>query len=252
MKTTILIQFLYLLLLVTSCSLKETGSDSQVKKVMTLEEVLFEKQTEPVSLSLAIVDDISGSYTLNPESRDIVILKKFFGMHSGREILGYTNITEDSYTPILRWTSLSLIEDDKNKTVNPWIESEKSGKQLETEINLKIDSLNESSFKAFESKMKTKVERPVAMRSDVVSALKRATTFLNESPQNPKVMVVCSDFKDTYKQAIKFDKSIKLLIVGNVDSIIVKRCTGLNPTDYSVFESYEEAFNSIVQLNNSK
>ena len=246
MKTKILIQFLSLLLLVTSCSLKETGNDSQVKKAMTLEEVMFEKQTEPVSLSLALIPDITGSYTTNPESIDLKILKSFFETHVGREILGYTNVKENSYTPILRWTSLSSVQDDKNKPVNPWIDSEKTGKQVETETNLKIDSLNESSFKVFESRMKSKIERPVAKRSDVVSALKRATTFLNEAPKSPKVMVVCSDFKDTYKQTFKFDKSIKLIMVGNVDSVIVKRCTGLNPTDYSVFESYEEAFNSIV------
>lgn len=229
------------------------------------------QQSQPVSLAIAIVNDISGSYRLNPESFDLNVLYQAFPACKGRIVIGYTLITEDSYTPILRYSYTPFIplipqesiqQDVKEaRRDNPWIQREKktnndprndiqrANHHIDS-LNSVIDSLNRISFASFSSKIDDKLNRPIARRSDVIGALRRASTFLGEFDDCPRILMVCSDFKDNINnnQSMTLDTAITLFIVGsNVDPKDVKSATGMEKSGYRLFESYEEALNQMIR-----
>ncbi|MEI6681653.1 MAG: hypothetical protein WCO44_03445 [Bacteroidota bacterium] len=253
MKHTIHLLFMALILAsVISCSTREDlrVPEASDKTHHNPDSILLSRQTSETSLAIAIVDDISGSYTLNPECRNTDILSRYFALKPGRKVLGYTNIQEDSYTPILRYNYIPKIANGKNQTANPWITNEQDTDSIIIGVNAMIDSLNTLSYKKFREKVEEKLNRKPANRSDVVNAIKRATTFLNEfagCSGAKKIMIVLSDFFDTNGHRIKADTSITLYIVGsNIIPSKVKDVTGLDNGSYRVFESYEEVFNDII------
>jgi|GEM_PF-4163040 len=250
MKTVTIILLMLMVALLNSCNLFETNQQNTPPvSSYTLDSLLLVKQTEAVMLSIILIDDISGSYTLNPESRNTDILFKLFKTHKGRELLGYTTITEDSYTPIIRLSYLDYPNQSSSKP-NMWIDKQVNNYYTEQHLSQMIDSLNSVEVEKFNENVKVKLDRPVARKSDVMLALQRGSTFLNESPKANKIMIVCSDFKDTFRRTIDLDTSIQLFIVGHAPPDDVKRVTGRIPGSYSMFESYEEAFNRIVQMYN--
>lgn len=221
------------------------------EQLATSNELVSQQQFQsPVSIALAVVNDISGSYRLDPASLDFDVLYKAMPSCQGRVVLGYTHIDEDSYTPIIRYNHIPLlIEAPKNRDkTNAWIQSEETmpDNNVYNHVNTTIDSLNKTSLAVFSGKVAEKLNRNTARRSDVVFALKRSTTFLNEFLGCPRILIVCSDFKDTYGRSMSLD-SITLFIVGsNVLPKDVKAATGID-SGYRLFESYEEAFNQIAQ-----
>ena len=172
----------------------------------------------------------------------------------GRFVIGYTNIVEDSYTPITRlsytpYLSVEPLQEESSKRPNPWISSENKTNELAVyqRANKIIDSLNNVALVSFKSQVNEKLNRPIAMRSDVIGSLKRAATFLNEFQGCPRILIVCSDFKDTYGQSMVLDPTINLFIVGsNVNPKDVKAATGVEKSGYRLFESYEETINEII------
>ncbi len=250
MKTKLFYPMFLVAVLVSSCNLFEAGKQNSVPvSVRTIDSLLLIKRSEAVKLSIVLVDDISGSYTLRPESRDIDILLKLFKARNGRKLLGYTTITEDSYTPIVR---LSYLDNPEPEGSNPNMWIDKQVKEYYTRQYLKqvVDSLNDVEVSKFNQNVIKKLDRPVAKRSDVVLALQRAYMFLKETSTADKVLIVCSDFKDTYGRTLNLDARVKLFIVGNANPSDIKKCTGRDIGSYAMFESYEEAFNKTVQLYN--
>ncbi|MDR0231401.1 MAG: hypothetical protein LBI82_04705 [Dysgonamonadaceae bacterium] len=222
------------------------------EQLATHDKLLSKQQFQsPVSIALAILNDITGSYRLNPESLDFDVLYKAMPSCPGRVVLAYGHINEDSYDPLIRLNHIPqlLIETPKsNKKINPWIQSETMfDNNVYNHVNTAIDSLNKASLAIFSSKVADKLNRNTARRSDVVFALKRASTLLNEFSGCPRFLIVCSDFKDTFGRSMNLDSSINLYVVGsNVDSRDVKAATGIG-SGYRLFESYEEALHQISQ-----
>lgn len=250
MKAKIFYPIIMVAVLISSCNLIETGKqNATLVNSQTIDSLILVKQTEPVTLSIALLDDISGSYCLSPVSRDFNILVQLFKTSKGRELLGYTTITENSNSPIVR---LSYLDSPITAKSNPnfWIDRQVKDYYTSKYLGQIIDSLNDAELSRFNQEIQKKLDRPIADESDVVLALSRANMFLNESPKANKVMVVCSDFKDTYKRKIDINPEIQLFIIGVADPKDIKKCTGRESGSYFLFESYEEAFFRIVQLFN--
>jgi len=256
--------FIILLALITSaCSesnLEQTQTGITAEQQSKVHDLILTQQFQSVSLAIGIVNDISGSYRINPESLDFDILFKTMPSCQGRVVVGYTHIDEDSYDPIIRYNYIPLLQTEmpkSNDKTNAWIESEKTkpDNNVYNHVNQTIDSLNMASLALFSNKVAEKLNRNTARRSDVVFALKRASSFLCEFSDCPRILVVCSDFKDTYKRSMNLDPSITLFVIGsNVLPRDVKASTGIDPTGYRLFESYEEALNHIAKyyMYNSK
>ena len=253
--------FILLALTISACSesnLEQTQTGIPAEQQSGFHDLLLTQQLQPVSLAIGIVNDISGSYRLNPESLNFDMLFKTAPYCQGRVVFGYTHINEDSYDPIVRYNYIPLLQTEmlkSNDKTNAWIESEKRKPDniIYNHVNNFIDSLNMASFTLFSDKVAQKLNRTTAKRTDVVFALRRASSFLCEFSECPRILVVCSDFKDTYGRSMNLDSSITLFVIGsNVLAKDVKKSTGI--ADYRLFESYEEAFNYIAKnyMYNSK
>lgn len=250
MKTAKLLSILLMIASMSSCNLFESvQKDTPPVSTFTIDSLLLVKRTEATTLSVVLIDDITGSYALRPESRDMDILFSFFGALKGRKLLGYTTITEDSYSPIVRLAYLDVPQKTNSKH-NMWKDSEVINFYTEQYLTNIIDSLNGVEVSKFKAEVARKLDRPIARRSDVALALQRASMFLNESPTAKRVMIVCSDFKDTFGRSIRIDPEIQLFIVGHSNPEDIKRFAGREPGTYTLFECYTEAFHRIVQMYN--
>jgi hypothetical protein len=211
---------------------------------------LLQQQTLPVSITIGIADDISGSFTLSPQKRELADLLNFFQVHPGRELIGYTTIEDNSYTPIIRYSDVPpIIENKTPDKTNPWIESERAEETTLLLVNKAIDSLNTVNLQRFNDKIRTKTDRQTAGYSDVNSALRRISLFLNEATTGTmKYLILASDCKDNvHKEKITIDSTIQVLIVGDATPSNICRVTGLKDSQYKRFESFEEAIAYIIQ-----
>jgi hypothetical protein len=268
MKHLDFIEMLALVVLI-GCTEKKSNSTTQVstesfsvEQVHTCSERVYMQQyISPVSLAIVIVNDISGSYRVSLESLNFNVLYQGMSACPGRVVLGYTHIDEDSKSAIVRFshTPRLLIETPlkNNERTNPWIQSEaktetETDNVISRQANTTIDSLNSVSWTEFTNRAEKMLTRNIAIKSNVAIALKRASMFLNEFSNCPKIMIVCSDFLDTYGNTMNIDSSISLYVAGgNIEKNNVTAVTG--SANYTPFESYEEALNLIVKyMYNSK
>ncbi|MCF8267072.1 MAG: hypothetical protein K9I69_03230 [Ignavibacteriales bacterium] len=206
-----------------------------------LDSLLLIKKSEEVSLAILLIDDISGSYTVDPRSRSTEFLVKFMKTMNGRKLLGFAMISDASDKPTVR---LSLLgNEDLEKKPNMWIESEVKNYFTHLKLVDTLDHLNNLAIKTFNKDVLAKYNK-IAGRSDVCMALQRGQLFLNEFPMASKWMIICSDFKDTYGRQMILDSEINLLIVGHARQKDVIAASGREI--YSKFESYDEAINRII------
>lgn len=239
------------IVMLSSCNLTQTEKTISIPP-KTLDSILLKITTENTTLSVVTIEDLSRSRKAFPQllEKDYSSLESFCKSHVGRERIGYTTVTENSFTPIINFTFLTGPQEPSSLN-NMWIEKNVIDFYTTKKLIKIIDSLNSFQIQAFRDSVKFRQKRPSAYRSDVVQSIKRAVIFLNESSDATKVIILGSDVIDTFHSTISLEPDIQLYIVGAVLPGTIKQVLGRTKETYLVFDSYASAYNRIIQTYNN-